>query len=60
MISKKKIISSKMTIEVLNKLREKMGCKEEYFICASTQNGYEWDVIDSSYGKVKVWTERQK
>lgn len=49
-----------MTIEVLNKLREKMGCKEEYFICASTQNGYEWDVIDSSYGKVKVWTERQK
>ena len=53
-------MSSKMTIEVLNKLREKMGCKEEYLIYASTQNGYEWDVIDSSYGKVKVWTERQK
>lgn len=51
-------MSNKMTIEVLNKLREKMECKEKHLIYASTQNGYKLDVIDSFYGKVKVWTKQ--
>ncbi len=53
-------MSTGLTFEVLDALRKQMDCDDEYFLFASTENGYKWEVVTSSYGNVTVWTKEEE
>jgi hypothetical protein len=52
------IMSNKITISALIKIKNLMKCKEKHLTRPSIENGYKWDYVDSSYGRVKVWTKK--
>lgn len=51
-------MSNKITISALIKIKNLMKCKEKHLTRPSIENGYKWDYVDSSYGRVKVWTKK--